>query len=123
MKATPIILAAVLTLSLNVLFAGNDGAAANPELNTVQTSLAPSTPSEATFEEVNDAGFAVITLAPVTPAEADFSDVAANVTPDIFALAPVTPVEADFGSGENQHCGTIALSPVTPSVADFSDGN
>jgi len=123
MKATTIILAAVLTLSINNLFAGNDGAAVNHELNTVQTSLAPSTPPEATFEEVNDAVFAVITLAPVTPAEADFSDVAALVTPDIFALAPVTPLEADFGSGENQAEGTNAMSPVTPSVADFSDGN
>ncbi len=122
MKATTIILAAVLTLSINPLFAGTGGAAANHDLNMVQSSLAPSTPSEATFEELNEAAFAVITLAPVTPAEADFSDVASGITVDIFALAPVTPGEADFGSGENQADNTNALSPVTPSVADFSDG-
>ena len=122
MKATTTILAAVLSLSMNVLFAGNDGATVNSELNSVQISLAPVTPSVATFEEMTDANAVVVYLAPVVPAEADFSDVVAVETIDIATLAPVTPGEADFGTEEIQIAGAGALIPVTPSVADFSDG-
>jgi hypothetical protein len=121
MKATTTILAAVLTLSMNVLFAANDGAAVNSETSSFCTSLAPVTPSEATFEEVNDAT-SVAVLAPVVPAEADFTDVPAEFTADIFALAPVTPAEADFDSDGNEEVNIAALTPVTPAVADFSDG-
>jgi hypothetical protein len=74
MKATMIILAAVLSFSMNVLFASNDGAVVNREMNLVYTSLAPSTPTEATFEEITDATVTIINLEPVTPVEADFSD-------------------------------------------------
>jgi hypothetical protein len=72
MKATITILAAVLTLSMNVLFASNDGAAVISETNSFHISLAPATPAEATFEEVKDA--TAFILAPVSPIEADFSD-------------------------------------------------
>jgi hypothetical protein len=74
MKATTIILAAVLSFSMNVLFAGNDGAVVNREMNVVYTSLAPSTPTEATFEEISDATVTIIILEPVTPVEADFTE-------------------------------------------------
>ena len=119
MKATTIILAAVLTLSMNVLFAGNDGATVNNETYSVLT-LAPSTPSEATFEEMNEAT-ATFNLAPVAPSEADFSDVAPEMTIDYSRLAPVTPGEADFAT-DDETINTSILAPVTPSVADFSDG-
>ncbi|MEI7661800.1 MAG: hypothetical protein WCK34_06375 [Bacteroidota bacterium] len=122
MKATTTILAAVFTLSMNVLFAGNDGASMNSETSTVRLSLAPATPVEATFEEVNDATFAAFILAPVTPAEADFTDAIEETTINISALAPVTPAEADFASDDETACAG-ALAPVTPSVADFSDWN
>ena len=121
MKATTTILAAVFTLSLNVLFASNDGAVVNNEINSVFTSLAPSTPNEATLEEVNDATVAAFILAPTTPIEADFSDFITETTIDITALAPVIPSEADFTS-EDETINFSALAPVTPSVADFSDG-
>jgi hypothetical protein len=120
MKATTIILAVVLTLSMNVLFAGNDGAAVNNETNSFQTSLAPSTPTEATFEEMNDAISTTFILAPSTPIEADFPDVISETTIDIITLAPVTPSEAAFASVDDTT--NVSLAPVTPSVADFSDG-
>ena len=118
MKATTIILAAVLTLSMNVLFASNDGAVVNSESSSVQT-LAPSTPSEATFEDMTDAT-ATYNLVPVTPDEADFSDVAPELTIDYSVLAPVTPGEADFTDDEIQ-MNNVNLAPVTPSFADFTE--
>ncbi len=93
MKATSIIIAAALTLSVNVLFAGINNESAPVSSNNTEislTSLAPSLPSVATFEDavaVNDFTF----LAPVTPAVADFEEVI-----DFSSLAPTTPAEADF---------------------------
>jgi hypothetical protein len=118
MKATTIILAAVLTLSMNVLFASNDGVAVNSETNSILT-LAPSTPSEATFEDMTDAT-ATFNLAPVTPSEADFSDVAPESTIDFSELAPVTSDEAEFSDDEIQ-MNNVNLVPVTPEFADFAD--
>jgi hypothetical protein len=116
MKATTIILAAVLSLSMNVLFAGNDGTSVNSETNSVLT-LAPSTPSEATFEDITNAT-ATYNLAPATPSEADFTDVAPDYTMGFSVLAPVTPNEADFSDDEIP-MNNINLAPVTPAVADF----
>ena len=122
MKATTTILAAVLTLSINVLFARNDGAAVISNMNSSTfTTLAPTTLVEASFEEVNDATASAFILAPVSPIEADFSDAISETTIDIFTLAPVTPIEADFASDEDT-TNVSALAPVTPSAADFSDG-
>lgn len=122
MKATTTILAAVLTISMNVLFASNDGAAVINNMNsTTFTTLAPATPAEATFEDANDATANFVNLAPVSPIEADFSDVITETTIDITALAPVTPTEADFTSND-ESINFNALAPITPSVADFSDG-
>lgn len=121
MKATTTILAAVLILTVNVLFASNDGAAVNSESNSFHISLAPSTPAEATFEDANDAIAVAFILAPVTPIEADFSDVISETTIDITTLAPVTPIEADFAT-DDETTNVSALAPVTPSAADFSDG-
>jgi hypothetical protein len=120
MKATTIILTAVLLLSMNVLFASNDGASVNTETNSF-TTLAPITPSEATFEEVNITSAIAFNLAPVSPIEADFSDAIPETIIDISTLAPVTPGEADFAS-DDETTNTSVLAPVTPSVADFSDG-
>ena len=121
MKATTTILAVILTLSMNVLFASNDGAVMNTETNSFQASLAPSTPAEATFEDANDATATAFILAPITPIEADFSDAISETTIDITTQAPVTPIEADFAS-DDETTNVSALAPVTPSVADFSDG-
>ena len=121
MKATTTILTAIFALSMNVLFASNDGAAVNTETNSIRVSLAPVTPAEATFEEMNNATAAAFILAPVTPVEGDFSDAVAETTIDITALAPVTPIEADFTS-DDETVNVSVLAPVTPSAADFSDG-
>jgi hypothetical protein len=121
MKATTILLATVLTLSMNVLFASNDGAAMMNEPNSFHTSFAPVTPVEATFEDANDAVATAFILAPVSPVEADFSDAIAETTIDISTLAPVTPIEADFAADDDT-TNVSVFAPVTPSVADFSDG-
>jgi hypothetical protein len=120
MKATTTILAAVFTLSMNVLFAANDDAVIS-ENRSVIISLAPGTPAEATFEDVSDATATAFILAPVSPTEADFSDAVSETTIDITSLAPVTPIEADFASDDDT-MNASAIAPATPSVADFSDG-
>jgi len=76
MKATTIIIAAVLSLQVSVLFADNNET--RPTINNEAVS------------------FNISTLAPVTPAEADFNDSAEDQAVDFSALAPVTPAEADF---------------------------
>jgi hypothetical protein len=124
MKATTTILAAIFTLSMNVLFASNDEAAViNNMHSSILTTLAPSAPIEATFEEVNEAKTTAIAfnLSPVSPIEADFSDAISETTIDITTLAPVTPIEADFAS-DDETTNVSILAPFTPSVADFSDG-
>jgi hypothetical protein len=98
MKATTIIMAAVLALQANVLFSENDNLSAPVTFEStsiVAMNLAPSTPMEATFEEavvVNEFS----ALAPSTPIEADFSDVAPVAGVDATVLAPTVPAEADF---------------------------
>jgi hypothetical protein len=118
MKVTMITLAAILSLTMNVLFAGSFDPVINSELNSSYVILAPATPAEATFEEMPAADFLV--LAPVTPAEADFSDVP-EVNADLFALAPTTPEETDFKSEDVPVAGSINLAPVTPDSADFCE--
>jgi len=119
MKATTIILATVFTLSMNVLFASNDGAVVNSESSSVLT-LAPNTPAEAAFEEMNDATTTALNLAPVTPIEADFSDDAPEPLNDYSVLAPITPSEADFSDDEIP-MNNVNLAPVAPAFADFTE--
>ena len=121
MKTTSIILATVLTLSINVLFASNDDAILNKETYSIPALLAPATPAEATFEDLNEATTTAFMLSPVSPVEADFSDAISETTINITTLAPVTPSEADFNS-DDETTTVSELAPVTPSVADFSDG-
>jgi hypothetical protein len=126
MKATTIIIAAVLSLQASFLLAGNNETASSPNNEssfvTIST-LAPVTPGEATFEETtftNAFAYNVTNLAPVTPVEADFSDVVPEKNIDLTILAPVTPSEADFNDNiEDQALNLIALAPVTPAEADF----
>jgi hypothetical protein len=120
MKTITLTLAIILTLSMNVLFAGHAGPSVSTESISFHISLAPGTPAEATFYEMP--GAPVLNLAPVTPVEADFQDAAADNTMDFSALAPATPVEADFAADDSPMLPLNILIPVTPSVADFSDG-
>jgi hypothetical protein len=126
MKATTIIIAAVLSLQVSFLFAGNNEtvSTANNENGFCSIcTLAPVTPTEATFEETtfsNTFTLNVTSLAPVTPVEADFSDIVPEKNMDLTILAPVTPSEADFNDGiEDQSVDYISLAPVTPDEADF----
>jgi hypothetical protein len=126
MKATTIIIAAVLSLQVSFLSAGNNDL--NPNVNN-ETSLyniemlAPVTPAEATFEDATETvalNFDLSLLAPVTPMEADFSDVVPEKNIDLTILAPVTPAEADFNESSNPVNSDLnMLAPVTPAEADF----
>jgi hypothetical protein len=122
MKSTTIIIAAVLALQMNILFAGSKSSYETPVTNensplslislapitpleatfddnatlTVYDVLAPVTPTEATFEDMPYEMAPAIDLAPVTPAVADFEDAIDTITLDLNAFAPNTPAEADF---------------------------
>jgi hypothetical protein len=126
MKATSIIIAAVLSLQLNVLFAGNDETRSitnNEAVSYSLTTLAPVTPAEASFEDAeltNTFNYGISVLAPVTPVEADFSDVVPEKNIDLTILAPVTPSEADFTDNTgNPSVDIRILAPMTPAEADF----
>lgn len=95
MKTFTILFAAVLTLTVNVLFAGNDGASLISNTASISTTLlAPGTPAVATFEDATE-DIALTSLTPTTPVEADFNDSAVQEI-NISTLAPVTPAFADF---------------------------
>ena len=124
MKTTTIILAAVLSLQINVLFAGNEHSPANVNSTREETTLNvsalfPDTPAEATFEDVCMVCLDIEALAPEVPAEADFSDVAPATGIDLLFLAPATPDKADFSDVADQDIDIRALAPVTPAFADF----
>ena len=124
-------IAVVFVLQVNFLFAaeavGDYDISNSPVCKTcaydaLALSLAPVTPSEATFSD--DAAITGINLAPVTPGEATFEEVAevAGITLSGF-LAPVPPAEASFEDGP-ESVNTIDLvhfAPVTPAEADFND--
>jgi hypothetical protein len=109
------IIATILALQVNVLFAGNDitsTPAANAIAAITLTSLTPTVPVEATFEDAIDmTDFA--SLAPTTPAEAQFEDINYE-TVTAMNLAPVTPA-ADFEDGID----VSSLTPAIPVEADF----
>ena len=120
MKATTIILAALFTLQVSVLFAGNESTpvtSATVETTLDMTALIPVTPAEATFEEATIEVIDFAALIPVFPMEAEFEDMVPVV--DLGSLAPVTPAEADFSDGADQMINVEVLAPATPVVADF----
>ena len=120
MKTTTIIIAAVLSLNVNLLMADNTGRTnlINNEYSNLSVNiLEPTTPEEADFSDiVPEPIVSLPILTPVTPAEADFNDYAAEETITNIDLAPETPSTADFDENESD---TAFLSPVTPSEADF----
>jgi len=106
MKATVLTAIFALILTNNILYASND-IIANKEISaSMSISLMPTTPKEATFEDVIELN--INALAPVTPIEADFSDVDYEISTAFVVLAPITPSEAD---------------PVVPAVAEIEDLN
>ena len=119
MKATITILAAVFTLQAGIVFAGN-GTISTPVANeSAIITLTPSSPLEATFEDVATAVIDIVAIAPAMPLEADFSDVAPDASIDLTNMAPLTPVVADFNDSVDVTIDINALAPVTPAAADF----
>lgn len=122
MKTKSIILAAVLTLTASMLFAGNDiviNRIANENTSVTLAAIAPVTPTEATFEEVSTVTIDFANLAPSLPLEADFSDAAPAENIDMTNLAPAAPVEADFNDSVEISIDINSLAPSTPFVAEF----
>jgi len=114
MKATTIIIAAALTLSVNVLFASNDNASA-PLAKAIATLtlLAPTVPMEATFEDAVDmTDFA--SLAPVTPTEASIDEMNYEMV-SALNLAPIVPLSAEVEESDD----FSSLAPIVPAEADF----
>lgn len=94
MKAITIIAGVIFSLSSTMLFSSNPGVPVEPLSATSApfTILAPTTPSEATFEDLISVEAELLdlnALAPETPEAADFSEF-------VISLAPVAPKEADF---------------------------
>jgi hypothetical protein len=123
MKTITIIIAVLLSLQISTLFANTDFPPVygdNEGAANYCIALDPSTPGEATFEEVviiND----FTGLDPVTPAEASFDDVIEyGQTQSEKILAPVTPKIADFNDDDlTPTDGYKTLAPTTPAEADF----
>ena len=119
MKTSVLTLAAVLTLTATLVFAGNKSMVNTPAgSETIALRIAPVTPVEADFEEmvpVND----FRELAPTTPAEATFEEVSDENT-IAAGFAPETPKVADFEDVVEYPAVIMAeLAPVTPAEADF----
>ncbi|MEI6883459.1 MAG: hypothetical protein WCO02_03165 [Bacteroidota bacterium] len=98
MKASTIILSAVLTLIANVLFASNDILSV-PVANATTVSMT--------------------SLAPTTPCEADFND--ATLMIDAAYLAPSMPTEASMEEMNYEMVSALNLAPVNPSTADVDE--
>ena len=96
---TTIIIAAVLSLQINLLFAEtkiSSTPVVTESVSIISMSLAPATPAKATFEELPSEINSLMELAPTTPAYAEFEDTVDTVGIDFSSLGPVAPVEADF---------------------------
>lgn len=120
MKATTILIATVLTLQVNVLFAHNDNIPAPARNESFAcpyiAMLAPVAPLEASFEEIASVDL-IADLMPVTPTEATFED--ADLTVMFDGLAPVEPMEATFEDAPAEIVSNFVLAPATPVEADF----
>ncbi|MCX6268848.1 MAG: hypothetical protein NTW16_16100 [Bacteroidetes bacterium] len=99
MKTTTTILAIIFTLQIGVLFAGN-------EIVT--------TPATEAASSLN-----ILSLAPSSPVEATFEDIVVDNT--FFGLSPITPTVASFEDFSTELISVKDISPIIPSVADFSD--
>lgn len=119
MKTTIVSLASILALTWSSLCAANptSGDARNSGMKSetaiiysaeTMKQLAPATPEEATFEDLDSAGFqkkdqgGISKLAPVTPGEASFDEILIFPSIRIAPLAPETPAEASFEETEQE---------------------
>ena len=118
MKATTIILTALLSLTACVNFAGNETTTVFPLNDRNGISLVPATPAPATFEDYVEV-IAVALLAPVTPSEAAFEEMP-DETASVSALAPVASFMVNFDdSAEVAGADIRILAPVIPVEVDF----
>ena len=135
MKTTIYILTALFMMNFSLLSAGNYkiiilkvyGKSDNIVFSN--TELAPVTPKEAFFNDVEPKPLSEINrLAPITPKEATFEDSKAelyiqSISPLILQkIVPVTPKEAEFeDSSDEKITGVESLAPISPLVAAFEE--
>ncbi len=110
MKSTTMTLAAVLSFTVNFVFAGSD--VILPPYKMLQSYLIPVVPAEATFEETVET---VLNLTPDVPAEATFEETF-FISPE---LRPEQPMEASFSDTIPVFQYDGDLTPVVPLEADF----
>jgi hypothetical protein len=121
MKTTTTILAVIFTFQIGVLFAGNE-TISTPSTEVTSSlnilSLAPSSPVEATFEDITvDNVF--LGLSPVTPTDASFEDISVEMI-SVTNISPIIPSVADFSDTIDPVTIDLGqLSPVTPFEAEF----
>ena len=100
MKATIIILTAILSLQINFLFADKYESANSRLTETSSATLVKVLPVISIGDEFSDILLIpkeeALKFAPVTPKEADFSDNEDATEINPRNLLPVTPAEADF---------------------------
>lgn len=117
---TSIILIAIFSFQVGILYAGNDVTLKESSTNLSSSmfkSLAPTTPSEADFSEEFVENIPVLSsLVPTTPSIAEFDESEFFSTTN---LVPTTPASADFDDASMAERVSIDLSPNTPSEADF----
>jgi hypothetical protein len=123
MKLSTLIIAAIFTLQVSNIFAGNTRTKNLSVLDLPGSPvlmLAPTTPAEADFSDVIiGSDFNLLALAPVTPSVADFNDISPEIKSSIIDLVPETPSFADFDEETNDQPAIVSLVPVTPAEADF----
>jgi hypothetical protein len=125
------ILAAFIGLQYNTTFAasnpGNSPVSANDGMVAgTGNMLNPTTPLEATFDDIDETNLSdpdIFILTPVIPLIADFNDEAPAMEISLTSLAPVTPREADFEeiTATKDTSSVLDLRPVTPAEASFEE--
>jgi hypothetical protein len=125
------ILTALAGLQFNNMFAATNYSESTLSANETvivdtYALIAPATPAEASFEDLDEFNAALINLsllAPVITLVADFNDSAPEASAIVTDLSPVTPLVAEF---EEVNITSIAspdqqLAPVTPAEAVFEE--
>lgn len=82
------------TLIINVAF--NDGTEMTSEKTINIDVLAPVTPKEAEFDEVQPDRVDLQKLAPAMPSMTEFEDITVTFIPDPITISPAAPTEAEF---------------------------
>jgi len=134
MKTTIHILTVIFVMNFTLLFAGDPkfilvkDNVKTDNISLRNTELAPVTPKEAFFNDVEPRPLTEINrLAPITPKEATFEDSDSesiqSINPRILQnIVPTTPKEAEFEDTSIEiMIGIVPLAPISPKAAAFEE--